>query len=208
MNPPLQIYLVRHGETTWSLSGQHTGRTDLPLTSNGEQMAHQLAPTFKGISFSQVLSSPRLRARATCELAGLGNSDGQAVQIEPDLAEWDYGDYEGLRIAEVRQFRPDWNVWEDGCPGGEMPAEVSTRADRLIGRLQGLSGKVALFSHGQFGRVLAARWIGQPLTLGQHLAIDPASVSILSFAKDHPSRRIISLWNATANNSISGIAGA
>jgi probable phosphoglycerate mutase len=202
MSPPLQIYFIRHGETTWSLSGQHTGRTELPLTPNGEEMARQLAPTLKGIDFSLVLTSPRLRARATCELAGLGGSDGKAAQIEPDLAEWDYGDYEGLRAVEVRKFNPSWNVWEDGCPGGEMPADAGVRADRLIARLHDLTGKVALFSHGQFGRVLAARWIGLPVAHGQHLAIDPASVSILSFAKDHPGRRIIALWNATASGSV------
>jgi len=205
MSSPLQIYFIRHGETTWSLSGQHTGRTDLPLTPHGEEMARELEPTLKGINFSLVLTSPRLRARATCELAGLGTSDGKAVQIEPDLAEWDYGDYEGLRTVEVRKFHPGWNVWEDGCPGGEMPAEAGARADRLIARLHELTGKVALFSHGQFGRVLAARWIGLPVAQGQHLAIDPASVSILSFAKDHPRRRVISLWNATAGGCVCAV---
>jgi probable phosphoglycerate mutase len=191
---PLQIYFIRHGETAWSLSGQHTGRTDLPLTPHGEDLARGLSFTLNGIAFSLVLTSPRLRARATCELAGLG----AAAQTEPDLAEWDYGDYEGLRTAEIRKLHPDWDVWKDGCPRGEMPADASGRADRLIARLRDLTGKVVLFSHGQFGRVLAARWIGLPVTQGQHFAIDPASIGILGFEPGHPHRRVISLWNATA----------
>ena len=198
MTALLQLTLVRHAETAWSLTGQHTGRTDLPLTAHGEEMARQLATTLKGIVFSLVLISPRLRARATCELAGLGGS----AQTEPNLAEWDYGDYEGLRTAEIRQLHPGWDVWEDGCPGGESPSDASRRADQLIARLRDLTGKVALFSHGQFGRVLAARWIGQPVTLGQHFAIDPASISILGFEKDHPHRRVISLWNAAASGGL------
>jgi len=202
MSPPLQIYFIRHGETAWSLSGQHTGRTDLPLTPHGEAMARQLAAALKGVDFSLVLSSPRLRARATCELAGLGGSGGKGVQTEPDLAEWDYGDYEGLRTAEIRKLHPNWDVWEDGCPGGEMPADAGKRADHLIARLRDLTGKVALFSHGQFGRVLATRWIGLPVFQGQHFAIDAASISILGFETDHPQRRVISLWNATANGEI------
>ena len=125
MTAPLQIYFIRHGETVWSLSGQHTGRTDLPLTANGEGMARHLAMTLSGIAFSLVLTSPRLRARATCELAGLGGS----AQTEPNLAEWDYGDYEGLRTAEIRQLRPDWDVWVDGCPGGRV---LPTPADAQI----------------------------------------------------------------------------
>jgi broad specificity phosphatase PhoE len=192
MSAPLQIYFMRHGETAWSLSGRHTSRTDLPLTPHGEAMARQLATTLEGIAFSLVLTSPRLRARTTCELAGLG--DG--AQSEPTLAEWDYGDYEGLRTAEIHERHPDWDVWEHGCPGGETPADAGQRADQLIARLRDLTGKVALFSHGQFGRVLAARWIGLPLTQGQHFAIDPASIGILSFETGRPQRRVISLWNA------------
>jgi probable phosphoglycerate mutase len=194
MAQPLQIFFIRHGETAWSLSGQHTGRTDLPLTLHGEAMARDLATTLKGLAFSLVLTSPRLRARTTCDLAGLG----AAAQVEQDLAEWDYGDYEGLRTAEIRQQRPDWDVWEDGCPGGETPADVGARADHLMARLRSHSGRVALFSHGQFGRVLAARWIGLPVAQGQHLAIAPASIGILGFETDHPQRRVIALWNATA----------
>jgi probable phosphoglycerate mutase len=199
---PLQIYFIRHGETAWSLSGQHTGRTDLPLTPHGEAMARGLATQLKGIEFSLVLTSPRLRARATCQLAGLSGSGDQQAQTEPDLAEWDYGDYEGLRTVQIQQQHPAWDVWEDGCPGGEMPADMTARADRLIGRLCHCTGKVALFSHGQFGRALAARWIGLPVAQGQHFAIDPASISIFSFETDHPLRRVIALWNATTSDQV------
>jgi len=194
----LQVYFIRHGETAWSQSGQHTGRTDLPLTPHGEAMARELATTLKGIAFSLVLTSPRLRARATCELAGLSAT----AETDSNLAEWDYGDYEGLRTAEIHKRNPNWDVWKNGCPGGEMPADARDRADHVIARLRDLTGKVALFSHGQFGRVLAARWIGQPVTLGQHFAIDPASISILGFERDHPHRRVISLWNAAASGGL------
>ncbi len=195
---PLQIYFIRHGETAWSLTGQHTGRTDLPLTPNGEAMARELATTLKGITFSLVLTSPRLRARTTCDLAGLGTG----AQTEPDLAEWDYGKYEGLRTTEIHQLHPHWDVWEDGCPGGEMPADVCARADHLIARLRDLTGAVALFSHGQFGRALAARWIGLPAAQGQHFAIASASIGILGFETDHPHRRVISLWNSTGSGGV------
>jgi probable phosphoglycerate mutase len=201
MNAPAVIYFIRHGETAWSLTGQHTGRTDLPLTAHGEAMARQLAPALDSIDFSLVLTSPRLRARATCELAGLGT----VAETEPNLAEWDYGDYEGLRTVEICKRQPGWDVWEDGCPGGETPADVSDRADHLIARLIGtndLTGPVVLFSHGQFGRVLAARWIGLPVAQGQHFALDPASISILGYEADHPHRRVVSLWNASASGAV------
>jgi broad specificity phosphatase PhoE len=193
MNPPLQIYLIRHGETAWSLTGQHTGHTDLPLTAHGKAMARGLAPVLAEIAFSRVLTSSRLRARATCALAGLA----AAAQVDADLDEWDYGKYEGLRTVQVRQSRPHWNVWEDGCPDGEQPGDVSARADRLITRLQAHSGPLALFSHGQFGRALAARWIGLPVAQGQHLAMAAASIGILGHDPGHPNRRVVSLWNAT-----------
>ncbi|MGP8025357.1 MAG: histidine phosphatase family protein, partial [Acidocella sp.] len=138
----LQLYFIRHGETEWSLSGQHTGRTDIPLTARGEDEARELGPCLRAFKFARVLSSPRQRARRTCELAGLG----PAAEIEPDLAEWDYGDYEGQRTVDIRKGRPDWNVFRDGCPRGEMPAQVSDRADRLIAHLRALDGNVALFS--------------------------------------------------------------
>lgn len=194
MTDLLQICFVRHGETAWSLSGQHTGRTDLPLTPHGEAMARGLSTALQGLSPALVLTSPRLRARATCALAGLG----AAAEVDPDLAEWDYGDYEGLHTAEIHQRHPGWDVWQDGCPGGEMPAEVCARADQLIARLRGRGGKVVLFSHGHFGRLLAARWIGLPAALGQHFSIAAASISLLGFEAKHPRRPVIALWNATA----------
>jgi len=199
MTLPLQIYFIRHGETAWSLSGQHTGHTDLPLTPHGEAMARELAMTLNGTTFSLVLTSPRLRARTTCQLAGFG---GTGVELEPNLAEWDYGDYEGLRTAEIHNLHPAWDVWKDGCPGGETPAGVGERADRLIARLRDLTGNVIAFSHGQFGRALAARWIGLPVTQGQHFAIAPASISILGFETDHPCSPVISLWNATGSGGV------
>lgn len=192
--PLLRLYLIRHGETEWSLSGQHTGRTDLPLTAHGEDEARQLAPRLRHIQFARVLTSPRQRARRTCELAGLG----AAAETEPDLAEWDYGDYEGLLTADVRKLRPGWNVFRDGCPGGEMPAAVSDRADRLIAHLCTLDGNVALFSHGEFACVLAARWIGLPVVEGQHFSVDAASLGILGYNPGHPEVRVIALWNATS----------
>ncbi len=195
----LQLYFIRHGETEWSLSGQHTGRTDIPLTARGEDEARELGPCLRAIKFARVLTSPRQRAQRTCELAGLG----PAVEIEPDLAEWDYGDYEGQRTVDIRKGRPDWNVFRDGCPRGEMPAQVSDRADRLIAHLRALDGNVALFSHGQFGCVLAARWIGLPAIEGQHFALGAASLSILGHEPSHPKVRVIALWNA-APASLSG----
>jgi probable phosphoglycerate mutase len=183
-----QIYLIRHGETAWTLTGQHTGRTDLPLTAAGEQAAARLAERLRDVPFSRVFSSPRQRARRTCELAGLGS----AVAVEPDLAEWDYGDFEGKRSAEILRERPDWNIFRDGCPGGESPRQVAERVDRLIGRLKGVDGNVALFTHGHLGRVLGARWIGLPLAAGQHFLLGTASVSVLGF--DHEAAAI-ARWN-------------
>jgi broad specificity phosphatase PhoE len=191
----LQLYLVRHGQTAWSLSGQHTGRTDIPMTECGEEEARALAPRLGALTFTRVLTSPRQRAWRTCELAGLG----AAAEMEPDLAEWDYGDYEGRRTVDIQAERPDWNVFRDGCPGGETPAQVSERADRVIVRLMALHGNVALFSHGQFGCALAARWIGMPVLDGQHFALDAASLSILGHEPHHPTVRVIALWNATAS---------
>nr|WP_240964974.1 MULTISPECIES: histidine phosphatase family protein [unclassified Acidovorax] len=189
----LEIYLVRHGETAWSLSGQHTGHTEVPLTEHGESQARALAQRLGETVFTHILVSPRLRARQTCALAGCA----AASEIEPDLAEWDYGDYEGLRSEDIRKARPDWNVWRDGCPHGEMPAHVSIRANRLIARLCTLQGRVALFSHAQFGAALAVRWIGLPLDTGQHFALFPASVSVLGHASNHPATRVVALWNET-----------
>jgi len=187
------LYLIRHGETAWSLSGQHTGRTDIPLTAHGEEEARSLAPWLAHIQFTRVFTSPRQRARRTCELAGLG----QQAEIEPDLAEWDYGDYEGKLSSDIRKSRPDWNAFRDGCPNGEMPAQVSARADRLIAALGTTGGNIAMFSHGQFGLALGARWIGFPVAEGQSFLLGTASLSILSYNPAHPDVPVIALWNAT-----------
>lgn len=192
MTSSLQIYFIRHGETAWSLSDRNAGRTDLPLTPHGESMALDLAPILKRIPFSLVLSSPLLRARMTCKLAGFEDF----VQIEPGLTEWDYGDYEGLRSTDIRTLHSDWNMWKTGGPSGETPMDLETRADMIIARLQKLNGNILLFSHGQLGRVLAARWIGLPVAEGQHFTLAPASISILGFEVNYPERRVISLWNA------------
>jgi probable phosphoglycerate mutase len=200
----LSLYLIRHGETAWSLSGQHTGRTDIPLTAHGEDEARNLAPWFGRIQFARVFTSPRRRARRTCELAGLG----QQAEVEPGLAEWDYGDYEGMLSSDIRIGRPDWNAFRDGCPNGEMPAQVSARADRLISHLCTMEGNVALFSHGQFGPALAARWIGLPVADGQNFLLGTASLSILSYNPEHPEVRVIALWNATPALLVAGDAMA
>ena len=187
-----RIYLVRHGETEWSLSGQHTGRTDIPLTARGEDGARKLGQRLHDIQFARVLASPRQRARRTCELAGLT----PVAEIEPDLAEWDYGDYEGKRSVDILKDRPDWNLFQDGCPRGETPAQVSDRADRLIARLRALDGNIALLSHGHFGRVLAARWIGLPVSEARHWLLGTASLSILGSEPNHPEVPVIALWNS------------
>ena len=196
MTPPSssgpRLHFIRHGETEWSLTGRHTGKSDLPLTARGEEEARELAPCLGAIAFARVLSSPRRRARRTCELAGLGD----AAAIEDDLAEWDYGDYEGLRSAQIQSLNPGWSIYRDGCPGGETPAAIGARADRLLARLRGLEGNVALFSHGHFGRVLAARWIGAPLEFGAHLALGTASLGILAADPAPPRIAVIALWNA------------
>jgi broad specificity phosphatase PhoE len=188
------LYLMRHGETAWSLSGQHTGRTDIPLTEQGEQDARGLAERLHAVEFSRVFTSPLQRARRTCELAGLGDF----AEIEPDLAEWDYGDYEGQRPADIRAARPGWNVFRDGCPGGESPAQVSERADRVIARLRALEGDIAIFSHGHFGRALAARWIGLEIWQAQNLLLSTASISILGYEHNVAEVPAIVLWNVVS----------
>jgi probable phosphoglycerate mutase len=191
--PRLSLYLVRHGETEWSLSGQHTGRTDIPFTAHGEDQARELVPWFRDIHFARVFTSPRQRARRTCALAGLG----ALAEIEPDLQEWDYGEYEGKLSSDIRKQRPGWNAFQDGCPGGETPAQIATRADRLIAYLCTMEGKVALFSHGEFGLALAARWIGLPVIDAEHFLLGTASLDILSYNPAHPELRVIALWNAS-----------
>lgn len=193
---PLSIYLIRHGETDWSISGQHTGLTDLPLTAHGEDEARTLGPKLRSIRFARVLTSPLHRARQTCELAGLAS----VSEIEPDLAEWSYGEYEGKFSADIHKKRPNWSVLEDGCPGGEMPSQVATRADRVITRLREMDGNIALFSHGQFGCVLAARWIGLPLIEARHFLMGTASLSILGYEHSRPTVPVIALWNASSHH--------
>ena len=198
---PLSVYLIRHGQTAWSLSGQHTGSTDIPLTAHGEAEARELLPWLRQVQFGLVLTSPRQRARRTCNLVGLGRE----AEIEPDLAEWNYGDYEGKLSSDIRKERPEWNVFQDGCPGGEMPEQVSDRADRLIARLCTMNGNVALFSHGEFGPALAARWIGLQVAAGQHLPLGTASLSILSYNPAHSEVRVIALWNAAPTRFASSV---
>jgi probable phosphoglycerate mutase len=190
--PLPKLYFIRHGETAWSRTRQHTGRTDLPLTETGEAQARALVPWLRGIDFAHVHTSPLQRARRTCTLAGLGT----AATIEPDLAEWNYGDYEGKLSVDIRKENPGWNAFRDGCPGGEMPMEISTRADRLIHHLCTLGGNIALFSHGEFAGALAARWLGLPVSGGAHFSLDTASLSILAQNPNHPDVRAIALWNA------------
>ena len=192
-NPLLSLYFIRHGQTEWSVSGQHTGRTEILLTAQGEDQARELAPWLRQIHFARVLTSPRERARRTCALAGLG----KRAEIEQDLQEWDYGDYEGKLSLDIRKQRPGWDVFRDGCTGGEMPKQVAARADRLIAHLCTMDGQVALFSHGEFGLALAARWIGLPVIDAQHFLLDTASLSILGYNPAHPAMRVIALWNAS-----------
>jgi broad specificity phosphatase PhoE len=191
MSQPLpEVYLARHGETAWTISGQHTGRTDLPLTDRGERNAVNLADRLKAISFTGVLVSPLQRARRTCELAGFA----AAAEVYPDLTEWDYGDYEGRTTADIRKERPSWYMFRDGCPGGESVAAVGARADQVVARLRNSGGHILLFGHAHFFRVLAARWIGLPPENACHLVLSTASVSILSYEHtvDDPAIR---LWN-------------
>jgi len=184
------IYLARHGETAWSLSGQHTGRTDLPLTANGEKNAAMLGARLRGLAVTHVLTSPLQRARRTCELAGFAS----AARVDADLMEWNYGDYEGKRSVEIRKERPDWDLFRDGCPGGETPEEIAARAERVTERLRGLGGNVLVFSSGHFLRVLAGRWTRMPLDGGRYLMLGTASLSALGYEND-VARPVIRLWN-------------
>jgi probable phosphoglycerate mutase len=186
-----RIYLVRHGETEWSLSGQYTSRTDLPLTGHGEELARKLGLRLRETAFSRVFASPLQRARQTCEFVIPGSSP----ESEPDLAEWDYGDYEGRHSAAVHKEHPEWNFFRDGFPGGETPEQVSTRADRLIAKLRTLEGNIALFSHGHFGRVLAARWIGLPAGDARRFLLSAASLSIFDYEHAQAECPVIALWN-------------
>jgi len=189
-SPVQRVYLVRHGETAWSLSGQHTGTTDLALTEHGEEAAKRLAEPLSRVTFARVLTSPMRRARRTCELAGLG---AQAI-VDSDLMEWNYGDYEGLTTAQIRARAPGWIVFRDGCPGGESPEAIGARVDRLIVRVRSTDGDVALFAHGHVFRVLAARWLGLPVIVGRHLLLDTATLSILGYDREVPA---VKRWNVS-----------
>jgi broad specificity phosphatase PhoE len=187
------IYLARHGETAWSLSGQHTGMTDLPLTEAGERNAHRLGNRLAGLSFSKVFTSPLKRARRTCELAGFA----AVAEVDGDLVEWNYGEYEGRTGAEIRAEHPEWQLFRDGCPGGESPQQVASRADRVVSRVRAVSSDVLLFSSGHFIRVLAARWIGiGPTVNARSFMLSTASLSAVGYENDL-SRPVIRLWNDT-----------
>jgi probable phosphoglycerate mutase len=184
-----RVYLIRHGETQWSVSRQHTGRTDIPLTDNGRAVARRLALLLAGQTLERVLVSPLQRARETCELAGLGPRE----TIDEDLCEWDYGDYEGLTPQQIRAKAPDWLIFRDGCPGGESPSQISTRVDRVIARARAVEGDVALFGHGHLLRALAARWLGLPVSGGSHFLLDTATLSVLSY---YHGVGAVERWNA------------
>jgi probable phosphoglycerate mutase len=190
MNMPIQeVYLFRHGETEWSLNGRHTGTTDIPLTENSRRLAKLLAAALAKEKFAQVLTSPLKRARETCELAGFG----ARAEIDRDLMEWNYGAYEGLTPEEIHAQAPGWMIFTDGCPGGESPAQVSARADRLVTRIRSGEGDVALFAHGHLFRTLAARWLGLPAAAGSHFLLDTATLNVLSYYRDVPA---VKRWNA------------
>ena len=186
------VYLARHGETAWSLSGQHTGRTDLPLTERGERNARRLGERLLGLAFAKVFSSPLQRAVRTCELADFG----AATQVDRDLLEWDYGKYESRTSADIHSERPDWQLFRDGCPGGESPAQVGARADRVVSRVRALRGDVLLFSSGHFLRTLAARWLGLEPAAGRYFLLGTASLSVLGY-EHNSSEPAIRLWNET-----------
>ena len=186
-----EIYLARHGNTAWTLSGQHTGLTDLPLTPGGERNALRLGERLKGMTFAKVFTSPLRRAARTCELAGFG----ALAETDRDLVEWDYGEYEGLTTDQILQRRPNWDLFRDGCPGGESPQQIGERADRVVQRVRAVAGNVLLFSSGHFIRVLTARWLGLgPGSGGRYFLLSPASLSALSY--EHSlSRPVVRLWN-------------
>ena len=193
MNKALPItYLARHGETAWTITGQHTGRTDLPLTERGEANAYRLGERLSGLRFAKVFTSPLRRAMLTCELAGFG----PVGEIDADLLEWDYGDYEGRLTVDILKERPDWQLFRDGCPGGESPQQVAARADRVVGRLRAVSEDYLIFSSGHFLRMLATRWIGMEPIHGKSLMLGTASLSALGYENSisHPAIRF---WNDT-----------
>lgn len=186
------VYLARHGETAWSLTGQHTGLTDLPLTGRGESNARRLGERLAGLAFAKVFTSPLRRAARTCALAGFG----AAAETDGELVEWNYGQYEGLRSAEIQAERPDWQLFRDGCPGGESPAQIGARADRVLGRLRAIPGAVLLFSSGHFLRVLAARWLGLEPAAARFFTLSTASLSAIGY-ENILSQPVIRFWNDT-----------
>jgi broad specificity phosphatase PhoE len=185
-----RIVVVRHGETEWSLSGQHTSRTDLPLTDDGRKRATALHDLLSGYSFALVLSSPMRRALETCEIAGYGN----VVELDEDLREWEYGEYEGLTTPQIRETRPDWNLWRDGCPGGEGPSEVGRRADRVLERLAAADGDGAAFAHGHILRVLTARWAEMSVAEGSRFKFGAGAIGVLGHERE---TRAVEHWNLT-----------
>jgi broad specificity phosphatase PhoE len=194
MSEPLPVvYVARHGETPWSLSGQHTGLTDLPLTERGERNARRLGERLKGLTLTKVLTSPLQRAARTCELAGFG----AGVEVDRDLLEWNYGEYEGRRTAEILAERPGWQLFRDGCPGGESPDQIGARADRVVSRLRSIQGDVLLFSSGHFLRVLAARWLGLEAAGGRYFLLSTASLGVLAYEHNNLTEPVIRLWNDT-----------
>jgi broad specificity phosphatase PhoE len=184
----VQIVLVRHGETEWSRSGQHTSRTDLPLIEEGRERALALGPLLAKWEFSLVLTSPLRRARETCELAGYGDR----AEVCEDLREWDYGDYEGLTTPQIREQDPSWNLWTDGCPGGEQPAQVGARADAVLSRLSSAGGDAVAFAHGHILRVVTARWLEMEVAAGSRFALGTGSVSVLGFERE---TQVLQLWS-------------
>jgi probable phosphoglycerate mutase len=186
---PQRVYLIRHGETEWSRDGKHTGVTDVSLTDHGRQTARMLQPVLAREQFVLVLTSPLQRARETCELAGLA----KVAIIEPNLMEWNYGEYEGLTTKQIQSARPGWSVFHHGCPGGETPEQVAGRAERVLGKVRATDGNVALFAHGHILRVIAARWIHQPPSFGECLLLDTATLSVLGYYYDTPA---LKAWNA------------
>ncbi len=188
------IYLARHGETAWSLSGQHTGLTDLPLTERGQENARRLGKRLHGLTLARVFTSPLQRAARTCELAGFGS----AAERDPDLVEWNYGRYEGRTSADIHAERPDWQLFSDGCPGGESPGQVGARADRVVNTVRAIQGDVLLFSSGHFLRVLAARWLGLDPGAGRYFLLGTASLSALGYEHNR-SQPVIRLWDDTSH---------
>jgi broad specificity phosphatase PhoE len=184
----VNLFAIRHGETEWSLSGQHTGTTDIPLTDNGRRLAERLQPVLAKETFALVLVSPMQRARETCELAGLGD---KAV-VDPDLLEWNYGEYEGLTPKQINEVAPGWLIFRDGCAGGEVPEQVGARVDRVIARAREIASDVALFSHGHVLRVLAARWLGLPAGAGRHFLLSTGTLSVLGYYHRIPA---VKIWN-------------